>query len=157
MLWTFGRFGYQDAMLMDLMHEIALKLQADCNSKALADVVYAMSQMGWADARLHSLVADYAIDNIAVRGLDVRVCCKGQQPATHGGCPLQPTCCVHHRRRPYSCVSAARPCCRLLPLHHRTLTPPAWRAWRLGSRVWATTTSGCTRPSRRQPRAAWAT
>lgn len=70
MLWTFGRFGYQDDMLRDMMHDIALKLQADCNSKALADVVYAMSQMGWADARLHTLVAEYAMDNIQV-GLSV--------------------------------------------------------------------------------------
>jgi hypothetical protein len=66
MLWTFGRFGYQDQFLMDMMHEIATKLQADCNSKALADVVYAMAQLGWADARLHTLVADYAMDNIQV-------------------------------------------------------------------------------------------
>ena len=69
MLWTFGRFGYQDETLMDMMHDIALKLQADCNSKALADVVYAMAQMGWADQRLHVLVADYAMDNI-------QVCCR---------------------------------------------------------------------------------
>jgi hypothetical protein len=66
MLWTFGRFGYQDQFLMDMMHEIATKLQADCNSKALADVVYAMAQLGWADARLHTLVAEYAMDNIQV-------------------------------------------------------------------------------------------
>lgn len=68
MLWTFGRFGYQDQFLMDMMHEIALKLQADCNGKALADVVYAMAQLGWADARLHTLVAEYAMDNIQVGG-----------------------------------------------------------------------------------------
>lgn len=66
MLWTFGRFGYQDQFLMDMMHEIALKLQADCNSKALADVVFAMAQLGWADGRLHTLVAEYAMDNIQV-------------------------------------------------------------------------------------------
>jgi hypothetical protein len=75
MLWTFGRFGYQDETLMDMMHDIAMKLQADCNSKALADVVYAMAQMGWADARLHTLVADYAMDNIQV----------GQRRAPRGG------------------------------------------------------------------------
>lgn len=66
MLWTFGQFGYQDQFLMDMMHEIAQKLQADCNSKALADVMYAMARMGWADPRLHTLVAEYAMDNIQV-------------------------------------------------------------------------------------------
>jgi hypothetical protein len=68
MLWTFGQFGYQDQFLMDMMHEIAQKLQADCNSKALADVMYAMARMGWADPRLHTLVAEYAMDNIQVCG-----------------------------------------------------------------------------------------
>lgn len=67
MLWTFGRFGYQDETLMDMMHDIAVKLQANCNSKSLAEVVYAMAQMGWADVRLHNLVADYAMDNIQVQ------------------------------------------------------------------------------------------
>jgi hypothetical protein len=66
MLWTFARFGYQDETLMDMMHDIALKLQANCNSTSLAEVVYAMAQLGWADSRLHSLVADYAMDNIQV-------------------------------------------------------------------------------------------
>lgn len=53
---------------MDMMHDIALKLQANCNSKSLAEVVYAMAQLGWADSRLHSLVAEYAMDNIQVGG-----------------------------------------------------------------------------------------
>lgn len=74
MLWTFGRFGFQDETLMDMMHDIALKLQADCNSKALADVVFCMAQMGWADARLHSLIAEYAMDNIQVRACWGCVC-----------------------------------------------------------------------------------
>jgi hypothetical protein len=51
---------------MDMMHDIALKLQANCNSKTLAEVVYAMAQLGWADTRLHNLVAEYAMDNIQV-------------------------------------------------------------------------------------------
>lgn len=51
---------------MDLMHDIAMKLQANCNSKSLAEVVYAMAQMGWADMRLHTLVAEYAMDNLQV-------------------------------------------------------------------------------------------
>jgi hypothetical protein len=82
MLWTFGRFGYQDDLLRDMMHDIALKLQADCNSKALADVVYAMSQMGWADGRLHTLVAEYAMDNIQVRSPVVTVRSTGMWGAT---------------------------------------------------------------------------
>jgi len=53
---------------MDLMHDIAMKLQANCNSKSLAEVVYAMAQMGWADMRLHTLVAEYAMDNLQVGG-----------------------------------------------------------------------------------------
>jgi hypothetical protein len=73
MLWTFARFGYQDETLMDMMHDIALKLQANCNSTSLAEVVYAMAQLGWADSRLHSLVADYAMDNIQV-GMAVGSC-----------------------------------------------------------------------------------
>jgi hypothetical protein len=73
MLWTFARFGYQDETLMDMMHDIALKLQANCNSTSLAEVVYAMAQLGWADSRLHSLVAEYAMDNIQVRVAAVAV------------------------------------------------------------------------------------
>lgn len=72
---------------MDMMHEIALKLQADCNSKALADVVYAMAQLGWADPRLHTLVAEYAMDNIQVGGWGVGglLGCRGHRH--HGkGC-----------------------------------------------------------------------
>lgn len=53
---------------MDMMHDIALKLQANCNSKSLAEVVYAMAQLGWADIRLHNLVAEYTKDNLQVRG-----------------------------------------------------------------------------------------
>lgn len=82
MLWTFGRFGFQDETLMDMMHDIALKLQANCNSKALADVLYAMAQMGWADARLHNLVADYAMDNIQV-GTHSITYTHGQHPGGH--------------------------------------------------------------------------
>lgn len=67
MLWTFGRFGYQDETLMDMMHDIAVKLQANCDSKSLAEVVFAMAQLGWADMRLHNLVAEYAMDNLQVR------------------------------------------------------------------------------------------
>eukprot|EP00882_Tetradesmus_deserticola_P018916 GHRQ01020330.1.p2 GENE.GHRQ01020330.1~~GHRQ01020330.1.p2 ORF type:complete len:141 (-),score=50.49 GHRQ01020330.1:71-493(-) len=76
MLWAFARFGYQDEALLELMHDIALKLQAHCNSKSLADVVYAVAQLGWADSRLHSLVAEYAMDNIQVRTVneDTAVC-----------------------------------------------------------------------------------
>lgn len=52
---------------MDMMHDIAVKLQANCDSKSLAEVVFAMAQLGWADMRLHNLVAEYAMDNLQVR------------------------------------------------------------------------------------------
>lgn len=77
MLWTFARFGYQDETLMDMMHDIAVKLQANCDSKTLAEVVYAMAQLGWADIRLHNLIADYAMDNVQVQDMQGCMACSG--------------------------------------------------------------------------------
>jgi hypothetical protein len=68
LLWLFGRAGYQDAALMDLMHSIALKLQGAMDTESIAEVMFAEAQLGWADPRLQALVADYALDNMAVRG-----------------------------------------------------------------------------------------
>lgn len=53
---------------MDLMHSIALKLQGAMDTESIAEVMFAEAQLGWADPRLQALVADYALDNMAVRG-----------------------------------------------------------------------------------------
>ena len=66
MLWLFGRAGYRDDVLMDMMHDVALKLSDKMDSTSLAEVVFAEAQMGWADNRVQALVADYALDNIQV-------------------------------------------------------------------------------------------
>lgn len=86
MLWTFARFGYQDETLMDMMHDIAVKLQANCDSKTLAEVIYAMAQLGWADIRLHNLVADYAMDNVQVQGVLNGVSCGPVYNTMHSMC-----------------------------------------------------------------------
>jgi hypothetical protein len=65
MLWSFGRCGYQDAALLDVMHAVADKLAATrFDSATLADVVAAEAQLGWADQRLADLVSNFAQSRI---------------------------------------------------------------------------------------------